>query len=154
MRTFSWLGLLVLAFVLPVFGPERQILWAATGELTTPAVSFPTEYPQAKRDQVNSVLASSKVEFVGGNWLNFFTRLDYRGDTKALNVFLDELVQCHDVSVHVSFARPGSASYLSELDWSISHWAGKNHFHVTINLDSDRIDLTSLYLPDMGRPVE
>jgi hypothetical protein len=124
---------------------------AAYGELDSPSVAFPTGYPKADARRVNAVLASEKVKFAGGHWLNSHTLIKYRGDTKALSGFLEELAKCPNLTIHVSFEKPqNSASYLEGIDWAVSHMAGEpGKYHILINLASDQIDLPSLYLPDI-----
>lgn len=154
MRAFVCIGLVAIVAALASIGPQLRRASAAKGELTTPSVALPADYPEADRDRVNRVLASDKVEFVGGGWLNFLTRLDYRGDTEALNTFIGEMIECRGVSILVRFTQGGDSCLDGGLDWSISHWAGQNEFQVTVNLDSKRIDLTALRLPDMHGPAE
>jgi hypothetical protein len=38
-------------------------------------------------------------------------------------------------------------------DWSVSHEADANRFHVRVNLESKQIDLTKLYIPPATGPA-
>lgn len=121
---------------------------AASGRLESPEVPFPEGYPAAARAKVNHVLNRPDCKFLGGHWVKSSTSLRYRGETLALNQFLGELVECPGVIVHVSLKRlPDDA------DWRVSHDFHRNSFDVQVNLDSKRVDLESLYIPQFKGPA-
>jgi hypothetical protein len=66
----------------------------------------------------------------------------------ALNLFLEELVACPGVTVHVSLKR-----LPAEVDWRVNHDFLSNSFAVQVNLDSRRVDLESLYIPRFKGPA-
>ncbi|MGB0582801.1 MAG: hypothetical protein ACPGVU_24210, partial [Limisphaerales bacterium] len=104
---------------------------------------FAAEYPEANRKKVMAALNREDVKFVGGRFINWFTTMWYDGDTKALNLFLDDLAHIPGVVLHVSFGKsvhPGA--------WSVHHEAHDNRFHIKVNLDS-KIKLAELYIPEI-----
>lgn len=129
--------------------PERA--FAARGELKAPSVATSATYPAAHREQLLNVLKPKDCKFIKGSWLNSFTNLHYHSDTKALGQFLNELAKCPGVTVSISFYRPGKdARWAPEgSNWSVFHDAHSNRFQVKIRLDSDEIDITSLYIPPL-----
>lgn len=116
---------------------------ALAGELKKPSISLPAEYPDANRKKIMAALNRKDVKFLGGRFINWFTTMWYDSDTKALNLFLDDLAHIPGVVVHVSFGKsihPGA--------WSVHHEAHDNRFHIKVNLDS-KIKLAELYLPEI-----
>ena len=121
---------------------------AVLGELTTPSVPFAQGYPAEAREKVNAALARTKgATFLGGHFLNSWTTLRYSGDTLALNHFLDALVKCPGVTVHVGFKKLNDGS-----DWRVGHAFHGNRFQVEVNLDSKRVDIEKLYIPEYKGP--
>lgn len=116
---------------------------ALAGDLKRPSVSLPAEYPDANRRKIMAALNRKDVKFLGGRFINWFTTMWYDSDTKALNLFLDDLAHVPGVVLHVSFGKsihPGA--------WSVRHEAHDNCFHVKIGLDS-QIKLAELHLPEI-----
>ncbi len=150
MRRSKSLALLVVIGAVSLVALFTKMGTAAYWELDQPGVAFAATYPQADRDRVRAVLAAKKYKYVHGFAINSFTTLTYRGDTRALNSFLEELAACREVTIHVSFERPAnSGHYLHDVDWAVHHQASENRFQVKINLASANIDLPSLYLPEI-----
>jgi hypothetical protein len=123
----------------------------AAGELDSPSVATYTTYPKEHREQLLKVLKRDDCKFISGSWLNKSTQLHYHSDGKVLGQFLSDLAKCPGVSVSISFYRPGNeARWAPEAsNWSVFHSATNNHFQVKINLASNDIDLTSLYIPPL-----
>ena len=121
---------------------------AAFGTLDTPDVPFAPDYPAAARAKVQHALNRPDCKFLGGSWLNSWTSLRYRGDTLALNQLIDELVKCPGVTVHVGLKR-----FPDEADWRVGHAFHQNRFQVEVNLDSKRVELENLYIPEFKGPV-
>jgi hypothetical protein len=120
---------------------------AAYGELDSPSVALPSEYPAAAREQVLKALKRPDCKFVDGHWLNSFTSLRYGGPTRALNLFMDDLAQCPGATVHVSLTHLGDG-----VAWRVSHQAWDNRFHIEVNLDSKQMKVEDLYLPAARGP--
>ena len=76
------------------------------------------------------------------------TSLRYRGETSALNRFLDELAKCLDVTMRVSF----TAALDHETDWRVFHEPNAHRFRIEIDHQSERIDLEKLVIPEIGKP--
>ena len=72
---------------------------ALAGTLDSPGVAFSGDYPKDAGDQVMAALTRKDCKFLGGEFVNWFTTLRYRGDTKALNLFLGDLVKCPGAAV-------------------------------------------------------
>ena len=120
-----------------------QPVTTSSQELTLPSVAFGRGVPAAARARVSAVLARPDARFLGGHSLNKWTTLRYGGDTLALNLFLDELVKCPGVTVHVSFKK-----LADECDWRVGHMAPGNRFQVEVNLSSERVNVEKLYIPE------
>ena len=132
------------ALVFSLAAPVSAVL----GELTTPSVPFARDYPPEAREKVNTALVRSKgATFLGGHFLNSWTSLRYSGDTLALNHFLDALVRCPGVTVHVGFKKLNDGT-----DWRVGHSFHPNRFQVEVNLDSERVDIEKLYIPEYKGP--
>jgi hypothetical protein len=121
---------------------------AAYGELKSPSVGFPESTPEVTKVAVQKALARKDCTFLGGHWLNSFTSLRYRGNTLAANLFLDQLAKCPGVTVSVRFRKQGD-----DWDWRVSHmaWDGPE-FGVEINLNSPRLNIEDLVVPDAKGP--
>jgi len=120
---------------------------AAYGTLTTPGVAFAKGYPAGAQARVMAALTRKDCKFLDGHWLNSWTNLRYAGDTLALNLFLDDLVKCPGVTVHVGFQKLDDDS-----DWTVGHTAHANRFQVAVNLNSKRVDVEKLYIPEYKGP--
>ncbi len=145
-------ALVLVAVVLVVWSviPAR----GAAGDLKTPGVAISAKVPKAHREMVRKVLRHEDCKFIKGSWLNSFTQLHYKSDTKALNQFLDELSKVPGVKIHVGFYKPGKDALWAPdgSNWSVFHSGIDNGFQVKIRLGSD-IDLTQLYLPTVRGPA-
>jgi hypothetical protein len=125
---------------------------AMAGDLKQPGVALPTKYPEAIRKKIRAALNREDCKFVSGSFVNWFTTLRYDSDTKALNLFLDDLKNIPQVTLKVSFVK--SIEHESAA-WSVHHGAHGNRFHIRVPLDG-RIKIEELYIPDIqGRsPTE
>lgn len=122
---------------------------AALGELKTPDIPFPKDYPASARAQVEHTLNRKDCKFVGGAWLNSWTTLNYQGETVPLNLFIEELTKCPGVTVHVGFKRLPD----EDVDWRVGHDFFHNSFQVEVNTASKRVDLEKLYIPPYQGPA-
>ncbi|HTE18190.1 MAG TPA: hypothetical protein VK689_07390, partial [Armatimonadota bacterium] len=127
---------LLLSFATPAY--------ALYGKLTTPSVAFAKGYPAASQAQVMAALKRPDSKFLGGHFLNAWTSLRYGGNTRALNLFLDDLVKCPGVTVHVGFKQ-----LPDDTDWRVGHMASGNRFQVEVNLSSERLNIEELYIPEL-----
>lgn len=129
---------------------------AALFELKKPRLPMAKSFTESDYVKLNEVLDGKgikDVKYIKGHWLNlfsslqyyFFSSLQYRGDTCAVNHFIEALTKCPKVAVHVTFERPSPG--VAEYDWMVTHTANKNKLIVRINLKSKSIDLTKLHLP-------
>ena len=123
-------------------------VFAEAGSLDSPGVAFPGDYPKDARDQVMAALTRKDCKFLGGEFVNWFTTLRYQGETKALNLFLGDLAKCPGVTVHV-----GLKKLDDECNWRVSHDAQGNRFQVEVNLNSKRVKLEDLYIPEAKGPM-
>jgi hypothetical protein len=130
----------LLACAAPVF--------ALAGTLDSPGVAFSGDYPKDARGQVMAALTRKDCKFLGGHFVNWFTTLRYGGDTKALNLFLGDLVKCPGATVHVGFKKLDD-----DCDWRVSHDAHGNRFQVEVNLNSKQIKIEDLYIPEAKGPA-
>ncbi len=122
---------------------------AAFGELDSPQVSLPLDYPEKAREQVYYALHRMDCRFVSGFFLNSWTTLHYRGDTRALNLFLDDLAKCPGATLSVRFTRDIDV----DCDWRVGHKAPENRFQVFVNLKSDQIKIEDVVLPEVAGPA-
>ena len=125
------------------FSISTSLLHAAAGDLEHPGVAYPGSYDEAGREAVSAALTLEDCKFLGGRWVNSLTTLRYAGDSNSLSKFLHALAKCPDASISISFAR----ELFEGGDWLVQHQAHDHHFHVRINLGSDRISLPRLDLP-------
>ena len=138
---------LFFAFLLATAADVR----ALAGDLKEPGVALPQDYPKASQDQVMAALKRPDCKFLGGRFINWHTSLNYAGDTKALNQFLDALAKCPGVTLHVTFVADPMLHEGS--DWHVSHDAHENSFNVRVSLKSDRIKLPDLRVPAAKGPA-
>jgi hypothetical protein len=120
---------------------------AMAGNLASPELAFPKDYPEVTRSNILAVLREPDCHFIDGHFINWNTTLQYGGDTRALNSFLARLVKCADVILSVSFDE--------ELDedctWTVFHGAlpDPNHFSIHIHFRSKKIVLGELAVPEI-----
>jgi hypothetical protein len=120
---------------------------AAAGEIDAPAVAHAAGFPEAARLQIAAALKREDCRFLGGHWLNAWTTLRYAGDTRALNLFIEDLTQCPGVTVSVSFKH----SLPDEAVWCVGHSAHSNRFQIEIS--AERIELDELVIPEVKGPT-
>jgi hypothetical protein len=122
--------------------------FAEAGTLDSAGVAFSGDYPKDARDVVMAALTRKDCKFLGVHFVNWLTTLRYGGDTKALNLFLGDLVKCPGATVHVGFKKLDD-----DCDWSLSHDAQANRFKVEVNLKSKQLKLEDLYIPEANGPA-
>lgn len=132
------------ALILPVNA------FAAAGKLTSPSLSLPSEFPLALRTNILAVLSNPEYKFAGGEFVNATTRLWYGGETKALNRFLGELATCDGVILSISFVQDVGED--PEAGWRVQHSGNNpNRFSIQISLNSKKIQLEDLEIPDIKK---
>ena len=146
MKTNTYIACLLL-----VFGLTTRA-FARAGDLTEPGLAFPADFPESARTNIIAALRQPGCKFLGGHFINWITSLNYGGDTKALNLFLEGLAKCPGINLSVRFS---SESTLMGCDWMIaSHSASEpDKIVVRVNLKSGQIKLEDLMLPDSRGPT-
>ena len=144
MRTRRCLLLGATALVMGAALPASALLI----KLDRPSVAFAQGYPKESVEKVLAVLNRKDCTFVDGMGINSFTTIHYRSSTVALNQFLEELAACPGVTLSVSLKK-----LPQEYDWRLSHEAHGNRFHAQVNLNSKRLDLESLVIPELKGPA-
>lgn len=148
MRNSSRLSTAVVSVVFAATICPQSAALGAFGELEEPWVATAPGYSEENRAKVHAVLKRTDCTYLGGHWLNSHTALRYAGDTKALNLFMEALSQCPDVTLHVNFSRLVQTNDRTP-DWMVTQMAPSNHLVIRINLASEAIDLERLYIPDI-----
>lgn len=110
-------------------------------------VSLPSNYPAAARKQIADALNSKDYKFQSGFFINWNSTIRYRGDTPALNVFLDRIAKCPAVKVFTTFKKLDDAC-----DWRVNHDGLSNTFQVVVNLRSQSTHLEDLVIPCIAGP--
>lgn len=143
---------LVCAFVALTI--TTTLVFASYNTLDAPSLTMAKDYPDADYEKIKAVLERKNCKFLGGAQLNAHTSLKYGGDTTALNLFVEALSLCPNVTVHVNFYRPGPGG--AEWDWMVTQDAPSNELVVRINLESENVKLEALYLPPVKaeKPAE
>ncbi len=124
---------------------------AAMGELSEPDLALPSDTPAAVRAKVAAVLDQPDCKYLGGTWFNDRSFLKYGGETLALNRFLETLSQCPGFTLSIRFYKFAEDE---KLDWSVEHDSRLlgNKVIVRVNLNSTRIKLEDLVVPDTKDP--
>jgi hypothetical protein len=129
-----------------IFAASSVPAWALAGELKQPGLAFPSEFPQALQQQIQTNLARADCEFVGGHFVNWNTHLNYNGSVTALNQFLAGLAQIPGARIWVHFKS-------AETAWQVSHSAMEPlHFRISINPDAPGFHWSELNLPVIPGP--
>lgn len=119
-------------------------------DLEEPQLAFPKGFPESARVSILAALRRPDCRFVGGSFINSFTNLKYEGETRALNFFLDGLVQRPGVVLSLRFHTQRETD---DCDWFVTHLAGKpREFAVHVNLKSPRIKMDELVIPESKGP--
>ncbi|MCD6050656.1 MAG: hypothetical protein K0Q55_2059 [Verrucomicrobia bacterium] len=125
--------------------------FALAGNLDTPGLAFPKDFPETVRTSMTDALTHTNCTFLGGRFVNSYTSLNYRGETVALNLFMEGLVKSPGTILSVRFQ---TASVPSDRDWMVTHDADAPHkLTVHINLKSFRINLEKLVIPESKGPA-
>ncbi len=142
---FACLATLVTAII-----ATQAMAWA--GKLSSPDVALPSDFSEADREKISTALNRDDCKFVGGHFINSFTSLRYQGQTQALNLMIDDLTKCPGASVAVRF---DNREFEGEADWLIAHDVRvSNQFTVHISLNSPRIKLDELALPEFKQQAD
>lgn len=130
----------------------RSDALALAGEVKHPGVALSQKLPETVRKKISAALNRKDCKFLGGAFINSFTTLWYTSDTRALNLFLDDLKHIPQVLLHVSFVKELSRE---DAAWSVHHQASENRFQIRIALGGP-IKIEDIYLPVIhGRdPIE
>lgn len=124
---------------------------ALAGDLSEPGIAFPSDFPQPAQLRIMGSLKHPECKFLGGHFVNWITHLNYSGETKGLNGFLENLAKCPGVALTVRFKEEG---FEGDCDWMIDHTSGGDtcQLVVSVNLKSPRIKLTELAIPEAKGP--
>ena len=124
--------------------------FAVAGQLTSPSLALPSEFPMAVRTNILAALSLPDCKFAGGEFVNSTTRMWYEGDTKALNLLLRQLAKCDGVVLAISFVQGIGVD--PDASWLIQHSGlsgSANRISIQINLDSKKVQLQDLEIPDI-----
>jgi hypothetical protein len=140
-----------LAFVLAALLAGPAPAFAAMGDLTEPGLALRADFPAAARTNLAAALRRPDCKFLGGTWFNSNTHLKYGGDTLALNLFLEAITKCPGITLSIRFHRYDADE---QLDWVVDHYGDlkPDGVCVRVNLNSKRINLDSLIVPDTNGP--
>jgi hypothetical protein len=124
---------------------------ALAGDLSEPGIAFPADFPQPAQLRIMESLKHPDCKFLGGRFVNWSTHLNYSGETKGLNQFLENLAKCPGVALSVRFRED---KFDDGCDWVIDHTSGGDtcQLVVTVNLKSPRIKLADLMIPEAKGP--
>lgn len=124
---------------------------ALAGDLSEPGIAFPADFPQPARIRITESLKHPDCKFLGGRFVNWITHLKYSGETKGLNLFLENLAKCPGVVLSVRFRED---NFEDGCDWVIDHISNDDtcQLVLTVNLKSPRIKLSELAIPDAKGP--
>ena len=123
---------------------------ALAGDLSEPGIAFPASFPEPAKLRIMESLKHPDCKFLGGRFVNSFTSLDYSGETRGLNLFMEGLAKCPGVVLAVRFKQDGFAE---GCDWMVAHMAGDPcQLTVHVNLKSPRLKLEDLVVPDAKGP--
>ncbi len=124
--------------------------FALAGELKDPGLAFAQSFPESARTNITAALTRPDCTFVNGRFINWHTSLNYRGETLALNLFLEGLVKCPGTTLSIRFQ---TESIPADSDWMVAHSGDEpGKFTVHINLKSPRINLEKLVIPESKGP--
>lgn len=124
---------------------------ALAGDLKQPSISMASGYPAEARRQIMTALNHPDSKFLNGRYVNWFTTMHYRGDTRALNGFMAGLIKCPSVTLRVTFNK----ELIFDGDWTVRHNGQNGAFNILINLKSTNLDLAGLEIPTAkGPPLE
>ncbi|MDQ2799558.1 MAG: hypothetical protein M3Y13_07950 [Armatimonadota bacterium] len=144
--------LLTLSLVVMLCVLMPQAASALSRPLPSPQLNFAQGYSPKWAPQVLHILNEPQAHYLGGlisEWPpNWWTVLDYNGDTAAFNSMLASLESVKGLHIAVSFTR-GSASSTPPGSWTVEYsQVTPDKIALIINLKSDNIDLAKLQLPE------
>jgi hypothetical protein len=139
---------LTLTAIALIVGAMGLSAYGMMGELKEPSASFSVNYPESGQALVMKALNRKDCKCLGGYFINWFTTLNYAGGTDALNGFVADLARCPKSTVSVRFKKDAGNQ-----DWTLLYSPLEtNHFDVTINLNSKKLKLDDLRLPEIQSP--
>jgi hypothetical protein len=146
-----------LALAVVVLAPAQVL--ALAGDLEQPGLA---SHPGDDTTAIMAVLNSERHEYAGGLFLNSFSTMHFRGDVEALNMFIGELSEIDNVTVHVRFSKSTGVGRTLRNETGVCQWRMTHHpsgtaheIGVTVFLGDGRIDLDNLRLPAIrGAKVE
>ena len=109
-------------------GSLMPMAFGLARDLDKPSLAFSPD--SSLREKVMRVIAAEQFKFLHGRLINASTKLEYAGDSAALNAFLDQLAKCEGARVAVSFS-----AEKSESDWTLDHnaWSDEDVFNVIVH---------------------
>ena len=138
-RTFQWSASLVLLLLLH---SSAHGIVIGIPSLRNIAFSI-CDHPQY-RHQVFRALNAQGSTFRGGMGFNARSFLNFEGDSKAINQMMREFSECPATRVTCEFKKVNG-----HCDWQIVH--DDRSFHVTVNLNSDRVRRDDVSVPTIRR---
>ena len=125
-----------------------------------PTIGYPKDYAVASRKKIDAVFHSKRHKFVDASetlGASSYRMLRFRGDTVALNMFIDELSRCDSVTIDVLFRKPEESGkpnielpdYIRGFDWVVHKPAGRNSFVIRINVASKNFDFEKFVFPQI-----
>jgi hypothetical protein len=135
---------------------------ALTESLNHPRINFPKDFSPRLADAVHKVLRDDTFKFVNGGisyWPpEWSTTLVYDGNTRLLNVFLDDLRKIQGIKTRVTFAKDlgkeGGSSYRGASWWVKYKQTTPETITVRVNLAAKEIDAEKLDLQLDKSPKE
>jgi hypothetical protein len=138
---------MILAAVLQIGIGEGRLAYGMTGDLKEPSLALPSEVPSKVRTHLIDILKGEAAKFLGGKFINAYTRLDYGGSVDALNRMLSGLAECERFRVQVKFIRETGRQA-----WEVEHngWGAPFLIQVIINLGAETINPEDIDIPTFG----
>lgn len=106
-----------------------------------------TGYPRTAFGQLESALKVENSKLLNGYWTNGNIKLQFAGETDALNEMLKRLAKCPAVSLTVAFENSDRP-----LDWRVDFAARDPQVRVIVNMKSGNIALDRLAIPAAKGP--
>ena len=97
---------------------------------------------------LKEVLRRPDAKYLQGHSVNWWSSLQYGGDTTALNLMIADLARCPGLAVAVSFQKLDN-----DASWMIGQDSNAPKVQVIVNLSSPQIDLERISLPAWSGPA-
>src|SRR5688572_26534541 len=88
------------------------------GEVKEPGFALPETFPAAARNGIMAALRRPDCRFVDGTFFNQNTYLRYAGETRALNLMLEDLARTPGCTLSIRFQDNATRS---DYDWLVEH---------------------------------